>query len=91
MADYIKRESALRAIEDSASPFVKGLANDAYWAYKAVEEVPAEDAVEVVRCEDCRWFDFEALQFRGVCRCVLWNRTAEEDGFCSDGERKEDD
>ena len=52
MADYIKRESALKAIEDSDKPFVKGLTNDAYWAYKAVEEVPAEDVVEVVRCKD---------------------------------------
>ena len=88
MSDYIKRESALKAIEDSARPFVKTMANDAYWAYKAVEEIPAEDVVEVVRCKDCKWLydemdDYCCRNHRGLVLIC-------ENSYCSYGERKTD-
>ena len=48
-----------------------------------------EDVVEVVRCKDCK--RYEPLYHEkniGVCHLML--AYFEEDGFCSQGERKED-
>ena len=60
-------------------------ANDALW------EIPAVDAVEVVRCKDCIHYD---TYFR---KCYLFctheyhtELEVEDDHFCSHGERRED-
>ena len=42
-----------------------------------VECMPTIDAVQVVRCKDCKWYRYCNLPFSG-------------DEFCSDGERKEE-
>ena len=64
-----------------------------YW--DDVESAPAVDAVEVVRCRDCKWFaENNCGEWYG---CWLFNailanerdRPMEYD-FCSYGERKED-
>ena len=65
------------------------------WAYYEIEEViysaPTVDAVEVVRCKDCRHRDPEdnkcdsgALERAG---CIF---PVQDDYFCSFGERRED-
>lgn len=47
-----------------------------------VESAPAVDAVEVVRCRDCKWWnDYEESCFGKVAR---------EDDYCAWGERRED-
>ena len=48
----------------------------------AVDAQPTVDAVEVVRCKDCRWYS------KGICREPHWQNTewdieVEEDDFCS--------
>lgn len=49
-----------------------------------IERAPAVDAVEVVRCVECR------RATRGGDGYVwCWSRTMPLDGFCSYGERKE--
>lgn len=52
-------------------------------AIKMVEDSPAVDAVEVVRCGQCAYHEED-----GVCNNVggYW----EDFEFCSDGERRED-
>lgn len=45
----------------------------------AIQFFPTVDAVEVVRCKDCKWGEY--------CDDFL---PTEDDGFCSWGERKED-
>lgn len=53
---------------------------------KWVNEQPAVDAVEVVRCKDCKW--------RNTDGCPYMNFDAadrEDSDFCSDGERRKDD
>lgn len=45
-----------------------------------IERFPTIDAVEVVRCKDCRWGHL----------CVFGQHLG-LDGFCSKGERKEQD
>ena len=49
-----------------------------------IEEAPTVDAVEVVRCKDCRWRNTKG------CPYMNFNATARDDeDYCSDGERRE--
>ena len=48
-----------------------------------VEDMPTVDAVEVVRCEDCKYFDSE-----DDCGCPMDVRYS--DFFCKMGERRTD-
>lgn len=48
----------------------------------AIEEAPTVDAVEVVRCKDCkRHYDSKF----GYVVCVWFNKTVRADGYCSYG------
>ena len=51
----------------------------------AIEQVPAADVVEVVRCKDCKWWHKGGCAFRKDCTADL----PSADDFCSHGERKE--
>lgn len=60
----------------------------------ALKEIPKVDAVEVVRCKDCKHYD----NSEGICWCHLNSKFYKwgtdwhgfpEDGFCSYGERKD--
>ena len=61
-------------------------ANDALW------EIPAVDAVEVVRCKDCIHHQImeNKKSFMYWHNCKLWCADIAEDDFCSYGERRED-
>lgn len=53
-------------------------------------KVKKVDAVEVVRCKDCKYWHMFKEDFY-ACRNVNGtNNYGDEDGFCSCGERKED-
>ena len=59
-------------------------------------EAPTVDAVEVVRCKDCRYYEIMQLKRDGTddrrykpSLCVLHNRNFDEDYYCADGERRE--
>ena len=61
-----------------------------------IADAPTVNAVEVVRCKDCKHYD----NSEGICWCKLnskffpggfdWHGFP-EDGFCSYGERRTDD
>ena len=53
-------------------------------ARKLIEDAPAVDAVEVVRCKDCRHITVE----RGLCFCNVWEKFngMGYEGFCNYGE-----
>ena len=55
-------------------------------ARKLMEDAPAVDAVEVVRCKDCKhyWKNVNTPGYAGKCTHV------EDDDFCSHGERRSD-
>jgi hypothetical protein len=57
---------------------------------------PTVDAVEVVRCKDCMWFDTDdeladVFHKERHCFCTDVNTYVSENGFCSCGERKDND
>lgn len=58
-----------------------------------IDEAPTVDAVEVVRCKDCKWFKTN-YTWNGseckVCGIEPYGSIGELDDFCSRGERKDD-
>lgn len=60
-------------------------------AVKALSALPSADAVEVVRCKDCKYFDSGTDEDgKPFFKCLGWvyGGTSEDD-FCSHGERKD--
>lgn len=66
-----------------------------------IEEQPTIDAVEVVRCKDCRWFDKTEDSSYGYCHAMKhaylsknWEisiyRTYKADFYCADGEKNDE-
>ena len=53
-----------------------------------IDEMPTIDAVPVVRCKDCKFWQ-QATQNSGYCS-MGFAPTAYADDFCSFGERRED-
>jgi len=61
-------------------------------------ELPTVDAVEVVRCKECKYFLYnklymvEGLPLMGNLVCEKWGNgcRTDENGYCFLGERKED-
>ena len=53
-----------------------------------VAELPTIDAVEVVRCKDCKHYYYSAYAMR--CVCDFDNKEWDKDDFCSYGERRTD-
>ena len=63
--------------------YIKGWENGVNAQYEATK-----DAVEVVRCKDCRHSRIEgdATLFMW---CGYWNKPTDGNRYCSDGERRE--
>lgn len=60
-------------------------------ARKLIAEVPAVDAVEVVRCKDCLYFtaceEIDGCSWTGFCEAGEFH--TDEDDFCSRGVKKD--
>ena len=89
MTDHISRQAAI----DIAYPFDDNERN----LIDALEELPSADAVEVVRCKDCRWYEINELKSDGTedkrykpSVCVLHSRSFRDNYYCADGERAEE-
>lgn len=66
--------------------------------YDVVDSMPTVDAVEVVRCKDCKWGERTRLKQDGTDDmryrrdyCTLYSRRHEPSYFCADGERRKDE
>ena len=58
-------------------------------ALPLVDEVPTVDAVEVVRCRECRYRFKNNGHDKSGCPIIDANIWMDDDDFCSYGERKE--
>lgn len=56
--------------------------------YEWLGTLPTVDAVEVVRCENCRWFGEEDED--GQCWCHFNDISTLKYSFCSHGERRKE-
>ena len=92
MNDYISRERLILQLNDwmlQNAPVKDGddptRADTILDAIKMVEDSPAADVVEVVRCRECCRYDPETHYCENTgCEWDPWE-------FCSDGERKDGD
>jgi hypothetical protein len=53
-----------------------------------IEDAPAADVVEVVRCKDCKE-NPNYIRAKGMVWCRKFRADVNEYGFCSYGERRE--
>ena len=97
--DLISRSALLD--EFGEDPFVwfdhdlQELQESSDWAYYTdlVRSAPAVDAVEVVRCKDCKHFYDTDINLHHKCKrggSQVWDVKFTENDFCSYGERRAD-
>ena len=89
MNDLISRQAAIDAIDDIESEVSDGYGFQYEKWRKHFCEMPSVDAVEVIRCRDCKWL-YEA-DIRGKRRmvCDFMDCMMGDMDFCSKAERKE--
>ena len=93
--DLISREALKKAVRESYHNNPHPLSRDQHMhrhehnhMIELIEAAPAVDAVEVVRCKDCKWFK-KGQPFRHECKKVGHGMNyIEPDDFCSYGERR---
>ena len=86
-------KDALRTTEGA-----KALGNSVYKLFcvdEIIDAQPTVDAVKVVRCKDCIWFDLEdelpdVFRSEQYCYCTEANTYVPINHFCSFGERRTD-
>ena len=84
MAEYIKRDTAIRAV--MAAKWVDG--SDGAMAMEIVASPPAADVVSVVRCKDCKYAYINSFSAAsGIVFCSSNMKAMQQDDFCSYGER----
>ena len=79
-----------RLIDADKLPKYTGYALSADEVAKAVEEAPTVDAVEVVRCKECRHCFMDIVNGRVGYTCLYRNGLLVLDGYCDKGEKKDE-
>ena len=86
----IDADRALEIVRDQriAHPNAYHLTN---YATLILREAPTVDAVEVVRCRECKHYEMADFDGISCCGCTLHSAMLDitPDSFCSYGERKE--
>ena len=96
----ISRQAAIDALKKQQAYFSKEDSPLVYYEYRraieAIEWLPSVEAVEVVRCHECKWFQcnmrMDGYLPKGVdeFECRHWCGSCDPVDFCSRGERKEE-
>ena len=60
-------------------------------AFRCMEQTPTIDAVPVVRCAECKWFDKGGNGVAPICARHSGLAGAHDRSFCSYGERRSDE
>ena len=100
MAEYIKREALIDAVESidwysvykgkltAGAPNTENALYKASSIYAAIDNVPAADVVEVVRCRDCKYGDYDSkIDDAMVCIRTNDGYWRHGDDFCSYGRK----
>lgn len=89
-SQFVHTECYLQENKDRHLDVYKKGWNDALQA--AHDNAPAVDAVEVVRCKDCKWCseDYDTDGNVPYWTCKNWDCGTDADGFCHEAERKTD-
>lgn len=97
MAEYIDRETAIKAIKNADCAAIADDAESCKTDYlrEIIESVPAADVVPVVHCRDCKHFNHERMECENEAVSTdheggaEYSLNFELDDFCSYGERKD--
>ena len=57
---------------------------------KTIDDAPTIDAVQVVRCGECRYRELAKVNRKGYTICPASGMEITDDDYCSYGERQED-
>ena len=57
---------------------------------KAIKDAPTVDAVQVVRCKDCKYYEQAKVNNKGFLICSASGMEITEADYCSYGERRND-
>ena len=94
MAEYIKRETAVKAANEWVSEACMAPVMRVSRLLDKLQKVPAADVAPVVRCEDCVHWDDDPDTYGAddgpKGKCMKSFETMCADDFCSYGERKND-
>ena len=96
MDELIRRKDALNALNLVDAPFLPMNTNEHIAYVYALKNLPSVDAVEVVRCKDCKYFELNHWDGIIITAHEICNKWADgcktnKDGYCFLGERKTDD
>lgn len=86
MARYIDADALMKEIDREVK--LSDHWKTAHEMANVIKYFPTADVVEVVRCKDCKWYEETDAR---IGTCLLVERGAEINGFCSWGERRTDD
>ena len=93
MAEYIKRETAVKAANEWVSEACMAPVMRVSRLLDKLQKVPAADVAPVVRCEDCVHWDDDPDTYGAddgpKGKCMKSFETMCADDFCSYGERKD--
>lgn len=88
MNDAISRSAAIEALDQHSYE----TSCDYDKTVELLNELPALDVAPVVRCKHCESALYDdGMQNDGVVYCCEWRTYVDCDGYCSEGERAEDD
>ena len=89
MSDLIRRSDVLCGKFVSTDSIYERGWNDALDA--VAENAPAMDAVEVVRCRECAYYNTSGCSYGfGWCESPIVNKGTTDDFYCAAGQRRED-
>lgn len=93
MAEYIKRETAVKAANEWVSEACMAPVMRVSRLLDKLQKMPAADVAPVVRCEDCVHWDDDPDTYGAddgpKGKCMKSFETMCADDFCSHGERRE--
>ena len=90
MNELIRRKDALNALNLVNAPFLPMNTNEHIAYVYALKNLPSVDAVEVLRCKDCKYFDGECCD-RYADETLGYLHSTQPNFFCAVGERRTDD
>ena len=82
MSDLIRRQDAIKAC-------LNGFCACVYDCVDEIEKLPSADAVEVVRCRECKHRDPEDKKC-DFGHDIRWQLPRQDDWYCADAERRTD-
>lgn len=88
--DLISRQAILDMLEDINNHIIDGYGYRHDWCVEWVNGLPSIDAVQVIRCKDCKQCRKTILFGHLATVCDYWIKLTNEDGYCNHAERKEE-